>query len=85
VPTYDYKCSCGHEFEEFQSINSEPKSICPKCGSEAPRIISAGVGLMFKGNGFYITDYKKSAAGNDDTKKNGETKEKKSDSKKESN
>jgi putative FmdB family regulatory protein len=59
MPTYEYYCiSCGFEFEEFQSIASEPISICPKCNNEVKRKISGGVGLIFKGTGFYITDYK---------------------------
>lgn len=60
MPTYEYYCtSCGFEFEEFQSIASEPLSICPKCNSHVKRKISGGTGLIFKGSGFYITDYKK--------------------------
>ena len=58
MPTYEYLCECGEEFEEFQSISSEPKASCPVCGKPARRQISAGVGLIFKGSGFYITDYK---------------------------
>lgn len=59
MPTYEYYCtSCGFEFEEFQSIASEPISICPKCNEHVKRKISGGVGLIFKGSGFYITDYK---------------------------
>ena len=61
MPTYDYKCqSCGYEFEEFQSIASEPLTVCPKCNEEVRRKISGGTGLIFKGSGFYITDYKNS-------------------------
>ena len=60
MPTYEYYCSsCGFEFEEFQSIASEPIIICPKCNlEEVKRKISGGAGLIFKGTGFYITDYK---------------------------
>ncbi len=59
MPTYEYYCtSCGFEFEEFQSIASEPISVCPKCNEHVKRKISGGVGLIFKGTGFYITDYK---------------------------
>ena len=59
MPTYDYYCkNCGFEFEEFQSIASEPLKTCPKCGkSSLKRVISGGAGLIFKGSGFYITDY----------------------------
>lgn len=59
MPTYEYRCSsCGDEFEEFQSITAAPIEICPKCGGPVARLISAGNGLIFKGSGFYITDYK---------------------------
>jgi putative FmdB family regulatory protein len=59
MPTYEYYCAdCGFEFEEFQSIASEPISVCPKCDGQVRRKISGGSGLIFKGNGFYITDYK---------------------------
>ena len=62
MPTYEYYCtSCGFEFEEFQSIASEPIASCPKCQAQVQRKISGGGGLIFKGSGFYITDYKKSA------------------------
>ncbi len=60
MPTYDYKCINGHEFEELQGINDPSILNCPQCGKEAKRIIGSGSGLMFKGSGFYITDYKKS-------------------------
>lgn len=59
MPTYEYYCtSCGFEFEEFQSIASEPIQICPQCNGQVKRKISGGSGLIFKGSGFYITDYK---------------------------
>ena len=60
MPTYEYFCTlCGFEFEEFQSIASEPIQICPKCSEKSiQRKISGGTGLIFKGSGFYITDYK---------------------------
>jgi len=59
MPTYEYYCSsCGFEFEEFQSIASEPISVCPQCDSHVKRKISGGTGLIFRGSGFYITDYK---------------------------
>ena len=59
MPTYEYVCdSCGYEFEEFQSMTAEPLKECPKCGKEIRRKIGGGAGLVFKGSGFYITDYK---------------------------
>lgn len=63
MPTYEYKCdNCNEVFEEFQSITDEPIEKCPKCGGKVQRLISAGAGLIFKGSGFYLTDYKKSNA-----------------------
>jgi putative FmdB family regulatory protein len=69
MPTYEYKCdACGNEFEKFQPITSEPVKKCPKCGkNKVRRLISAGAGLIFKGSGFYITDYRDS--GYNDKKK----------------
>ncbi|NIR43152.1 MAG: zinc ribbon domain-containing protein [Gemmatimonadetes bacterium] len=60
MPTYDYRCeSCGHQFEKFsQRISDESTAECPKCGGTAERLISGGAGLLFKGSGFYITDYR---------------------------
>jgi len=59
MPTYEYHCNdCRFEFEEFQSIASEPLQVCPKCQGNVVRKISGGTGLIFKGSGFYITDYK---------------------------
>lgn len=63
MPTYEYECSaCGHEFEQFESIKALPTKNCPKCGrSKAKRLISGGGGLIFKGSGFYCTDYRRGA------------------------
>lgn len=60
MPTYDYRCdACGHRFEMFQSIKADPSKACPACGRDAARrIIGTGGGLLFKGSGFYITDYR---------------------------
>ena len=60
MPTYDYKCSnCGHAWEKFQSIKDNPIKKCPHCGKNtAQRLIGTGAGLIFKGSGFYITDYR---------------------------
>ncbi len=61
MPTYEYVCrACGHRFERFQKISDEPTRECPECDQpEAERLISAGAGLVFKGPGFYATDYRK--------------------------
>ena len=58
MPTYDYQCSNGHAFELFQKMSDEPVATCPECGAEAQRQISGGAGFLFKGDGFYITDYR---------------------------
>jgi len=60
MPTYEYQCdACGNKFEKFQSIKSGPIRKCPKCGkNKVRRLISSGAGLIFKGSGFYITDYR---------------------------
>ena len=60
MPTYDYRCKkCGHRFEIFRSIMDESQVLCPKCGTIADIIIGTGAGVIFHGNGFYLTDYKK--------------------------
>ncbi|GJQ23973.1 MAG: zinc ribbon domain-containing protein [Planctomycetia bacterium] len=60
MPTYDYKCSaCNHSFELFQHINENPAKKCPACGKlKAVRVIGAGGAVIFKGSGFYQTDYR---------------------------
>ncbi len=60
MPTYEYKCDqCDYEFEKFQSMKDDPVTVCPQCHRETVRrIISGGSGLLFKGSGFYTTDYR---------------------------
>ncbi|MDX9912414.1 MAG: zinc ribbon domain-containing protein [Phycisphaerales bacterium] len=60
MPTYDYACrACGHEFELFQSMKDASKRKCPKCGKNAlERLIGTGAAVIFKGGGFYETDYR---------------------------
>ncbi|OPZ96542.1 MAG: Zinc ribbon domain protein [Planctomycetes bacterium ADurb.Bin412] len=60
MPTYEYQCpDCNHVFEEFQSITAKPRRDCPVCGGKkVKRLIGAGSGLIFKGSGFYQTDYR---------------------------
>ena len=60
MPTYDYECQgCGYKFELFQNMTSDPIKNCPKCQGPVKRLIGAGAGIIFKGSGFYETDYKK--------------------------
>src|SRR5436853_5605418 len=63
MPTYEYKCdACGNAFEKFQSITAAPIKKCPECGkNKVKRLIGTGAGLIFKGSGFYITDYRDSS------------------------
>lgn len=66
MPTYDYQCKeCGHHFEAFHRVN-ETIAKCPVCSGTVEKLIGGGIGLIFKGSGFYITDYK-----NGSDKKNG--------------
>lgn len=60
MPTYDYRCdACGHSLELFQAMSEAPKRKCPECGSlKLKRIIGAGAGILFRGSGFYQTDYR---------------------------
>lgn len=64
MPSYDYVCQdCGHEFEEFQSMSADPLTTCPSCGQERlKRLIGGGLGVIFKGSGFYVNDSKKAAS-----------------------
>ncbi len=93
MPTYHYRCGkCAHEFDQFQSIMDDALTDCPECDGKVVRVISGGAGVIFKGSGFYQTDYRSeeyksrqkaekspSAA---DTKNNKESKAKKKETKK---
>lgn len=91
MPTYEYECQeCGYLFEKFQSMTAKPLRKCPKCNGKVQRLISTGAAVIFKGSGFYETDYKRasvSSQGASDTSEaaktesTSETKAKKSDSK----
>jgi putative FmdB family regulatory protein len=63
MPTYEYECPEGHQFEKFQKMTDKPRARCPTCGKLATRKISGGAALVFKGSGFYITDYGKDGKG----------------------
>lgn len=59
MPTYEYECSrCSHRFEKFQNIKDRPLQRCPKCRGKIRRLIGTGAGVIFKGAGFYATDYR---------------------------
>ncbi len=82
MPTYEYRCAaCNHEFEEFQSIKAEPLKKCPVCGKlKLQRLLGTGGGIIFRGSGFYQTDYRSDSyrraaeAEKSGSKSNGETK-----------
>jgi len=60
MPTYEYQClDCGYRFERFQMMSDEPIKTCPKCRRRVRRLIGSGSGIIFKGSGFYATDYRK--------------------------
>ena len=87
MPTYDYKCQkCGDVFEYFQKMTDKPLEVCEVCGGELKRLIGAGLGPIFKGSGFYQTDYKvnSSSASNTSSSKESSTTttDKKSENKK---
>jgi len=95
MPTYDYVCdACDHQFELFQNISDSPKRKCPKCGRlKSRRLIGPGAAILFKGSGFYATDYRsesykkaareaeKAAKGSSSTSSGGEKKSNKSEGK----
>ncbi len=79
MPTYQYRCShCNNEFEEFQSMKDAPLVTCPQCNEDRLyRVIGAGGGMIFKGSGFYLTDYGKNSSakgGSTSSEKKSETK-----------
>ena len=60
MPTYEYECKvCGHTFDVFHNMTAKPRIKCEKCGGATKKLIGAGAGIIFKGSGFYETDYKK--------------------------
>jgi len=91
MPSYDYECkSCGYIFEAFQNMSDAPLKTCPKCKGELRRLIGGGLGIIFKGSGFYVTDNRKSSynsssspssnSSKSDSNKNGKKPEKSSSS-----
>ena len=74
MPTYDYKCSsCGYTFEYFQPMSAEPLTECPQCKRILKRMIGTGAGPIFKGSGFYQTDYKSNSSQKDKNKSTNST------------
>jgi len=85
MPTYTYKCTkCSHSIDVFHAMSAKRRIACPKCGSPCRRMIGSGAGIIFKGSGFYETDYRRNArsgaAGSPDSKSESKT-EAKSESK----
>ena len=79
MPTYEYECEkCGHRFEVFQSITAEPLKKCQKCKGNLRRLIGVGAGIIFKGSGFYATDYRGKDYKKKELEEKGKKKEKKS-------
>lgn len=74
MPTYDYICrDCSHEFEEFQKMTDPVLQDCPQCNGPLQRKIGVGAGILFKGSGFYVTDYKNSTGSKDESTKTTKT------------
>lgn len=70
MPTYEYKCTkCDYNFDHFQGMTEEPLKKCPKCKGSVKRLIGKGSGIIFKGKGFYQTDYKNTGSGDSGKKK----------------
>jgi putative FmdB family regulatory protein len=70
MPTYEYRClKCGAEFEHFQKMTDEPLETCPECKGDVRRLISRGGGVLFKGTGFYATDYRSDNGGSSGSSK----------------
>ena len=80
MPTYEYQCPEGHVFEKLQKMSDKPQAKCQVCGKPATRKISGGAGLVFKGSGFYITDYGKDGKGPRKPEPEGQTAESKAGS-----
>ena len=78
MPTYDYKCeNCDHMFEYFQAMSDLLLKKCPECSGKIRRLVSGGSGLIFKGSGFYLTDYAKKNSNDKETEKPTKTEKKK--------
>lgn len=82
MPTYDYECdACGHAFEAFQSMSEKPLKKCPACAKrKLQRLVGTGAGIIFKGSGFYETDYKRKSGGASESGTNASSNSSKSES-----
>lgn len=70
MPTYEYECNkCKHKFDAFQSMTAKHLKKCPECGGKVTRLLGTGSGVIFKGTGFYHTDYKTKSSGDSSCKK----------------
>lgn len=85
MPTYDYLCAnCDHKFEKFESITAKPAKKCPECGKmKLNRLIGTGAGIIFKGSGFYQTDYRSESYNKDKTAASSDSKPAKTEAKSE--
>lgn len=82
MPTYSYECgSCGHVFDVFHGMSAEPKVKCEECGKKCNRLMGTGAGIIFKGSGFYETDYKDKKGTPPEKPKSDGSSEKKSEAK----
>ena len=82
MPTYEYECEkCRHRFEVFQSMTELPRKRCPKCRGKVRRLVGGGAGIVFKGTGFYTTDYRSSSYKEQKRKESGEPAKPKGESK----
>jgi putative FmdB family regulatory protein len=83
MPTYSYVCeACGNQFNRFQAMSDEPVKVCPECGEQrVRRRIGAGAGIIFKGSGFYLTDYARKSSHGKPHSDNGQDKTEKTESK----
>lgn len=74
MPTYEYECEkCGHRFELFQSMKDAPRKRCPKCRGKLRRLLGTGAGMIFKGSGFYVTDYRSESYKSERKKESGDS------------
>ncbi len=63
MPTYTYQCENDHRYDAFESMSADPQTVCQECGGKVQRVIGGGAGIVFKGSGFYVTDYRKKSGG----------------------